>query len=171
MRFAQNEVISLIDWSQGDGATQGVTYTPGELVHGPYREADGRDYVLIALDRMYARDEELPFRTERLIHDAFPASSERVSIVALDSTSLLRLTVLWPIDRPPNAVRLRIAKADGEFKIENVAAAVLDKTHDGRVTYTKEVPDPELGGRTSVEWDWEPLTHRPASREGLDRPR
>ncbi len=151
LRFAQNDVIAIVDWSTGDGVATGTTYKPGKEVHTFV--VDGRHSTLVALDRPYARDEEQDLLIERTRRDAFLKNPDRVWVSCLDPTSLMRLTVRWPIARPPKAVRF-LRRSDWDSGRPVVVPPV--KAEDGRLEFTAEIPEPVRGERMCIEWDWEP---------------
>lgn len=150
LRFAQDDVIAVVDWSTGDGTIHDTKYTPGELVHSFV--VDGRNCKLIALDRPYARDEERDLLVERTMRDAFLKDPDRIWVVCLDPTSLMRLTVRWPAMRPPRAVRfLRRSDIDRGKPV----SVQPNPSQDGRLEFTAEISEPERGERMCIEWDWD----------------
>jgi membrane protein implicated in regulation of membrane protease activity len=149
LRFVQDEVITVVDWFQGDGKSD-IEYPLGKPVHS--FKADGRACTLIALDRFYGRGEELDFLVKRTARDAFPGNPDRAAVVTLDQVSVLRMTVKWSVERPPTAVRLRRMRADGVVQVQNVTDQLTCLSE--RSVYTVTVDEPERGGRTSIEWDW-----------------
>lgn len=152
LRFLQNEVVSIADWSQGDGMlASDARYLPGSAVH-PYSH-NGRRYQLIALDRVYARGEELDFKVERDINGVFPSSPDRAGVLTLDPTTTLKIVVRWPVDRPARNVRLK--RLDPAQQVKSTQDVTKDlRKEDGRQFYCIEEPEPILGGRTIIEWDW-----------------
>jgi len=151
VRFAQDDVIAVVDWYTGDGTIGAPTYKPGKAVH-PF-VSDGRTCMLVALDRPYARDEERDLIIERTVEGAFPKNPDRVWTMVLDSTSLLRMVVRWPATRPPTAVRLHRRSDLDRGKPTTVHPVMSD---DGRLEFTAEIQEPERGERMGIEWDWEP---------------
>jgi hypothetical protein len=158
LRFAQNDVIAIVDWSTGDGTPTNTTYKPGKPVHEFV--VDGRHSTLVALDRPYARDEEQDLLIERSREGVFVKSPDRVWVVCLDPTSLMKVTVRWPVTRPPKAVRF-IRRSDREPGRPVTVQPV--KADDGRLEFTAEVTEPERGERICIEWDWEPPPAVPGS--------
>lgn len=151
LRFAQNDVIAVVDWASGDGATTQTTYQPGKVVHSFV--VDGRNSTLVALDRPYARDEEQDLLIERTRRDAFLKDPDRVWVFCIDPTSLMRITVRWPTARPPRAIRF-LRRSDSELGRPVVVQPI--KGEDGRLEFTAEIPEPVRGERMCIEWDWEP---------------
>jgi hypothetical protein len=150
LRFMEDRVITLLDWAAGDGRGSS-TYSCGTPVRD--FKLDGRHYRLLLLERFYNRGDELDFCIRRRGEDRFPNTTERVRVEAAHIISVLKMTVRWPADRPPKAVRLRKTTAAGRFSTTTVSGAVTD-TPDGRREYTTTITDPELGGETAIEWDW-----------------
>lgn len=154
LRFAQNDVIAVVDWAAGDGDVTQTTYQPGHVVHTFV--VDGRNSTLVALDRPYARDEEQDLLIERTRRNAFLKNPDRVWGVCLDPTSLMRVTVRWPQARPPRAVRF-LRRSDSEPG-RPVVVQPVRSDEDGRLEFTGEIPEPAKGERMCIEWDWEPPT-------------
>jgi hypothetical protein len=152
LRFAQNDVIAVVDWATGDGTPTQTKYKPGRLVHT--FAVDGRNSTLVALDRPYARDEEQDLLIERTREQAFLKSPDRVWVFCLDPTSLMRITVRWPTSRPPSAVRF-LRRSDSDSGRPVVVQPVRSE-EDGRLEFTAEIPEPVRGERMCIEWDWEP---------------
>jgi hypothetical protein len=151
LRFAQNDVIAVVDWAGGDGDTEQTTYNPGKAVHTFV--VDRRNSTLVALDRPYARDEERDLLIERTRQNAFLKTPDRIWVFCLDPTSLMRATVRWPTTRPPQAIRF-LRRSDSEPGRPVVVQPV--KGADGRLEYTAEIAEPIRGERMCIEWDWEP---------------
>jgi hypothetical protein len=149
LRFTQDQVITLLDWARGDG-TGNSTYSCGE----PLKDfkLDGRHYRLLLLERFYNRGDELEFTVRRTSKGMFPKKTDRVTIEALHVISVLKMTVRWPVERPPTAVRFRKTSAAGTHQTEAVTDAV--RLRDGRREYSVTAHAPELGSLTVVEWDW-----------------
>lgn len=151
LRFAQDDAISVVDWITADGQIQDTKYTPGKAVHEFV--SDGRKLTLVALDRPHARDEEREFTVERSVRGAFLKNPDRGWVIALDPTSLMRITIRWPRERPPKAVRF-LRRTDTDRGKPVIVAAAIGK--DGRSEFTAEVREPARGERIGVEWDWDP---------------
>jgi membrane protein implicated in regulation of membrane protease activity len=153
LRFAQNDVIAVVDWSTGDGTLVDTKYTPGKRVHT--FNVDGRQSALVALDRTYARDEEQDLLIERTRKGVFMKTPDRIWVHCLDPTSVMRATVRWPLGRPPSQVRL-IRRSDRDSGRPVVVQPI--KSADDRLEFTAEVPEPTRGERLCIEWDWNPPT-------------
>jgi hypothetical protein len=151
LRFAQNDVIAVVDWSTGDGTALNITYKPGKVVHNFVVE--GRNYSLVALDRPYARDEEQDLIIERERRATFVKSPDRVWVYCLDPTTMMRATVRWPLTRPPTAVRF-LRRSDQE-RGRPVVVRPLKSDQDGRMEFTAEISEPSRGERFCIEWDWD----------------
>jgi len=158
LRFAQDEVVTVLDWLKADGSVQDVKYRPepGDRVHKYI--ADGRTHVLVALDRPYGREEELDFFIDRSIEGCFVKTPDRVTVVAYEPTSLVTMTVRWPEGRPPTKVR-SYRRTDAERRKPEVQPI---KHKKGRAEVTVKSQDPELGERLVIEWDWDPPPEPPA---------
>jgi hypothetical protein len=155
LRIAQDDVVTVLDWLKADGEVVENKYRPlpGKPVHT--YDSDGRQHVLVALDRPRMRDEELDFFIERKVERAFVGNPEQVLIVAYESTSLVRMTVRWPATRPPTEVRF-YRRSDAERRKPVVLRTT--KTDDGREQVEIDAQNPSLGERICIEWDWEPPT-------------
>jgi hypothetical protein len=153
LRFAQDDVVTVLDWLKADGKVNDIKYRPlpGRRIHT--YDSDGRKHTLVALDRPYGRDEELDFYIERTIEQCFVKSPDRTTVHALESTSLIRMTVRWPVARPPRAVRF-YRRTDAERRKPVVPPVV--KGPGGHMEVTIEAQDPGRGERICLEWDWEP---------------
>jgi len=159
IRIDQNNVFALHDFAWGDGSRENE-YSPGEAVaefHG-----EGRTHQLIALGRIYYRGEDLDFNVKRTVRDGFLGDHEFVSIDTRDATEKLRVKILWPPDRPPTALRLVRSTPSMEFRNTDVFDQVAQK--DGRPTYEGEFHDPEQGGSTTIEWEWDPIEMPPEAK-------
>jgi membrane protein implicated in regulation of membrane protease activity len=155
IRFEHNKVLSLYDFAQGDGTDAAAEYSHGKKVDSFVFE--GRRYSLIGLGRIYSRGDEIDFCVKRTMRNTFPTShGECIGVRTLDPTTQLRIDVTWPRDRALRAVRLGITTAAGQSRYEDVTSQVM--TRDGRPMYTVERGEPEQGGLTTVEWDWDPLS-------------
>jgi hypothetical protein len=153
LRFSQDDVVTVLDWLKVDGNIKSIKYrpAPGERVHS--YESDGREHVLVALDRPYARDEELDFFVERSVEQCFMKTPERVTVHTLESTSLIKMAVRWPSSKPPHAVRF-YRRTDAERRKPVVLQIVNNP--DERPEVQIDAQDPEPGERICIEWDWEP---------------
>jgi hypothetical protein len=149
LRFTQNEVITLLDWALGDG-TGTTTYSCGRPVED--FKLDNKRFRLILLERFYGRGDELEFVLKRSGKDKFPNTTERIGIEATTVIAILKMSVRWPTDRAPRTVRLRKKNAAGQYDTKDVTTDV--KTEGGRKHYELELPEPERGGETTIEWDW-----------------
>jgi hypothetical protein len=158
LRFAQDDVVTVLDWLKADGKIKDIKYRPlpGNRIHT--YDSDGREHTLVALDRPYAREEELDFFVERTIEQCFVKTPDRTTVHALESTSLIRMTVRWPIGRPPRAVRF-YRRTDAERRKPVVPPVIQGQ--DGRMEVTIDAQDPGRGERICLEWDWEPPTLAP----------
>lgn len=153
IRFDQNDVASLFDLSEGDG-TRDVTYSPGKGVATFLGE--GRWCTLIALGRLHFRGEQIDFRVTRLAKNAFLEPHESITTLTRDATYLMCLRIIWPKVRPPTAVRLGRATPSRVWRNRDVLSEV-QPNKDGRPEYTIMIHDPEKGGLTCIEWEWDPI--------------
>lgn len=152
LRFTQDEVVTVLDWMKNDGDSPKVKYRPepGRRIHKYI--SDGRTHYLVALDRPYGREEELDFFIDRRIEGCFVKTPDRVTVVTYEPTSLVKMTVRWPANRPPKAVRF-FRRTDAERQ-RPLAQTV--KRRQGRAEVTVIAENPELGERLVIEWDWDP---------------
>jgi membrane protein implicated in regulation of membrane protease activity len=164
LRFSQDEVVAVLDWLKADGVVQNIQYRPppGKRIHS--YDSDGRQHVLVALDRPYARDEELDFYIERTVEHCFVKTPDRVTVYAIESTSLIKMTVRWPLDRPPRAVRF-YRRTDAERRKPVTLQA--QKGVNGRAEVQVDAQDPDPGERICIEWDWDPPP-APTSADGAE---
>jgi hypothetical protein len=160
LRFSQEDVVTVIDWVKGDGSIHAIKYRPSaedSPIHSYIN--DGRQYSLIALDRPYGRDEELDFVTERTMEDCFVKTPDRITVVPLESTSLVKMRVRWPAGHVPHAVRFS-RRTDTER--QKPISLPVTQGEGGRPETKVEAERPERGERLCVEWDWSP----PAANKG-----
>jgi len=150
LRFAQDGVITLLDYAGGDG-TGRSEYSRGTPVKD--FKLDGRDFRLLLLERFYNRGDELDFEVRRTAKDRFPRATERVRIEARHVIFVLRLSVRWSSERLPTAVRLRTRTPTGQTTTTIVTGEVKTDSA-GCKEYSVAVNEPELGGETAIEWDW-----------------
>lgn len=154
LRFSQEDVVTVIDWVKGDGAIKSISYHPSAKVDPIHRYVnDGRQYSLIALDRPYGREEELDFVIERTMERCFVKTPDRVIVVPLESTSLVKMKVRWPKDRAPSAVRFT-RRTDTER--QTPSSLQITRGEDDRPESQVDVQRPERGERLCIEWDWNP---------------
>lgn len=159
LRFSQEDVVTVIDWVKGDGSIEAIKYRPSaedSPIHNYIN--DGRRYSLIALDRPYGRDEELDFITERTMQDCFVKTPDRVTVVPLESTSLVKMRIRWPVDHAPHAVRFS-RRTDTER--QKPISLPVRQGDGGRPETEVEAQSPERGERLCIEWDWSPPAARP----------
>jgi membrane protein implicated in regulation of membrane protease activity len=148
IRFSQNNVFAIYDFSGGDG-TRDETYSLGEKIHE--FNSEGQMISIIAFDRFFSRNDEIDFVVNRVTRDAFLSRSEGVVIVAKEKAVRTLMKVHWPVDRSPTHVRFIKTSASG---IRQAAVEQAVKKEDGRPTCEVELLEPEVGGRFAIEWDW-----------------
>lgn len=154
IRFDQNNVFALYDFSTGDG-DRTVEYSPGKRV-STFSGHGGKVYDLIDLGRIYNRGERIEFKVTRTVRDGFLADRELVAVDTRDATERMTLKVLWPSDRPPTSLILGRGTPSHDWKNEDVLA---DLEHeDGRPFYRVDIYSPEKGGSTTIEWEWDPVS-------------
>jgi hypothetical protein len=150
IRFDQNKVFAVCDFVQGAGSRT-TTYSPGEAVAEFL--AEGRPHTLVSLGRMHYRGERITLEAKRTVTDGFLAEHEIVGVEVEDDTELLKIEIKWPVERPPNAVRVARATPAREWRAED-AMEKVDTDSDGRRTFLMTVESPEKGSTTTVEWEW-----------------
>lgn len=165
LKFDQNNVLSLYEWSARDGTQENVVYAPGEKV-GPTLNVEGKQYSLIALPRFYSRDEALDFCVTRTARGTFMGNREGVSVESMDIIAQLVMTVIWPSARPPESVRLKWVSASGDRQSQDMTL----ETKDGRPSLTIKVREPEKGSTNEIEWDWPSISSDVGGTPPLSRP-
>jgi hypothetical protein len=159
IRIDQNNVFALYDFATGDGNRE-IEYSPGKPV-SQFIGHGGKMYDLINLGRLYYRGERLTFKVRRTVRDGFVDDREAVAVDTRDPTERMSLKILWPVNRPPTALRLGRGTPSHEWKNEDVLRNV--KNEGGRPVYHVEIT-PEKGGTTTIEWEWDaPVEASPKS--------
>jgi membrane protein implicated in regulation of membrane protease activity len=148
--FNQPDVVSLYDFVRGVGDVD-FAYTPGKIADKDLT-VEGAPAVLISLGRVYSRGDKLDFLLKRTRHGGFLKDQENVSVTTRDLTYELRMKVLWPVGRPPSAVRLVKINAQRETSTTDVLNDVGMEA--GRNCYVYKETEPEKGSNTMIEWNW-----------------
>jgi hypothetical protein len=156
VRFIQNNVLAIPDYIWGDGTTSSdYSCKPGNQVAAFFEGS--KKCVVIALDRMYNRDDELDIEIKRTVRNAFLGADEWVEVKPLAGTPALSFTVLWPAGRPPRTVTLTI---DNERRNKRKITQLNDDNglgwHEGdRRKFYRHFARPSSDERIRIDWVWE----------------
>jgi hypothetical protein len=148
VRFLQNDVLAIRDYTWGDGQLN-VDYecSPGRAVD--FRKRGPVTYVLIALDDVKQRGEIEDFRSRQKMVGSFLEDSEWASVMSPHPTDRAVLRVIFPKGRPPK--RLSFTRRHGEKEISNA----LTREHiDGREHITATILRPPPHEEFTLHWDW-----------------
>ena len=168
LRFTQDDVIAIVDWWRGEGDPESVERLVGkakpiettppaaqrahlkatDVVHK--YESRARKVGLVPLDRAYVRDEECDYVVDRRHKGLFPKNPDRAWIAVLESTTRVRMVVRWS-ERHPTEIRLIRELGTASGRPMKFTPERLD---DGRSRFRIDIPEPQLGERIGVEWDW-----------------
>jgi hypothetical protein len=161
---SQNNVLAIPDYIWGDGTTSSeYSCNPGTKV-AEFTEGS-KKCVVIALDRMYNRNNELPIEIRRTVHDAFLGDAEWVEVKPLAGTPALSFTLLWPAGRPPTRATLTI---DNERHNKRKVSELTDENglswHEGgRRQFYKHFARPSPDERIRIDWTWDVVSKASAS--------
>lgn len=150
IRFLQNGVVALYDHAWGDGKIfEGYRVTPGKVVDR--FQVGHRFHTLIALRETKNRGDEMTYRVRRRILDGFLQPQEWLETEIDHPTAQLRLSVIFPKERP--CVSVSIVRASDGHRLPLPQSAVK-QGEDGRVTLTYSLDEPQLGERYAIHWRW-----------------
>ena len=150
VRFLQENIIAYQDHAWGDGNIF-ATYkcSPGVAVDR-YRE--GHTYqILISLRETKNRGDVENFHIERLITDGFTNAVEDLQTDIQHVTRKLVLSVIFPKNRPPQAVKLMEKNTK---RVTELGPETLDVLPDGRTKVTWSTEKVHLFEAYILRWTW-----------------
>ncbi len=155
VRFIQNNVLAIPDYIWGDGSTSSdYSCDPGEKV-AEHREG-AKNCVVIALDRMYKRDDELDIRIIRTVRGAFLESEEWVEVKPVAGTPALSFTLLWPAGRPPRGTTLTLEnERRNRRKVTTLTDDDLEWHEGGRRKFARHFANPSADEVIRIDWKWD----------------
>jgi hypothetical protein len=150
IRFLQDNVIALYDHAWGDGQMFiGYRVTPGKAVD---RFKMGARYqTLISLRETKQRGDTFNYRMRQRIIDGFTAQEEWLEVEVDHPTRLVRVTILFPKDRPCQLVRIIEASTNREV---GSSRPRVSRQTNGRTCLVWSISRPRLGERYVVNWLW-----------------
>lgn len=154
VRFIQNNVLAIPDYIWGDGSTKSeYSCNVGQKV-AEFQEG-AKTCVVIVLDRMYKRDEELELEIKRTVRDAFMGTREWIEVKPLAGTPELTLNVLWPAGRSAERAELTIEnERRNRRSVEQLGDDSFHWGPGGRQQITRHFARPSPDERIRIEWSW-----------------
>lgn len=147
--FEQNSVLSISDFSESTGSTEGFACAPGFLKRVDEFSLGGQMYSLISLGRPYNRGEELEFTVGETFRDAFIRDREDWAVEVQAPMDRVNLRVRWAPDR--GVERVFIERFGRQTEVPRADWA---QSEDGHLSYTYSVDQPNLGETIRIVWDW-----------------
>jgi hypothetical protein len=163
VRFIQNNVLAIPDYIWGDGAmSSDYTCTPGKKV--AEHQEGAKNCVVIALDRMYKRDEELDIEIARTVRGAFTGKREWIEVKPVAGTPALSFMVIWPAGREPRDATVTIEnERRNRRKVRALGDEQLAWHEGGRRKYAEHFDNPSSDEVIRVDWSWDDLLSPPAN--------
>lgn len=155
LRFTQNDVSTIADWSQGPGRverydarwrrTDEEQWIPAEEIH-TFAIRNG-EKVIYSLDVEHCRGDMLEWRTERRTLDRFPSAHESVTLEARTKADHPRLMeITWPPGAPPSHVEIRFN--------DQPARTLTASEKDGRMHVEEKISGLPVGESVTIAWNW-----------------
>jgi hypothetical protein len=144
-RFTQNGILAVTEHFWAEGTTDVKVKSPHKVVDEISHH--GRTYKVISLCRVCGRGDEELLEVERVDHDSFLKPNEHLTMVTEDETEEAVLSVVWPAERPPTALRLE--------EPDTAARSVFHQLKDenGRRAYEYRTANPPKG-EVTIRWSW-----------------
>jgi len=149
IRFDQNSVLSISDFSESTGTSESYSCSPKPLKRVGEFRTGARLHSLISLGRPWNRGEQLEFTIQEKLRDAFLADREDLTVDVTNPMDTLVLSVTWPADR--GVENIFVERFGRQTPI---ATSDLRAARDGRPWYTRSFDHPQLGETISVVWDY-----------------
>jgi hypothetical protein len=163
IRFDQNGMLAIRDYSRPDGSVDGYDCTPykrvREFPNGPRTE------FLIALDRIYNRGDEIDFDVRRTLIGSFQGTTEHVGVTITEPCQHVVLVVIWPQTRAPSEVWYEHGLA--RYARVDVPLQALS-SRDGRSEFRLAINEPQQGDQITIYWKWPALVQ--AVRQAAQQP-
>lgn len=153
VRFIQNNVLAIPDYIWGDGKLK-PQYTCNRGTKVREIQEGSRTCVVLAMDRMYKRDEEVALTIKREVLDAFNGDDEWIEVQPLAGTPDLTLDIRWPSARPVKDVTLTTTNAR---RNKRSVSPPLDgdlQWHGGRQRFVKRFRRPSADEVLRIDWKW-----------------
>jgi hypothetical protein len=162
LRFTRNNVSSIVERSRPDGSIEEGGYvilggypkgTMEELVHAPTEASDGTIEVVV-LTREWMRYETMRVETRRKLVDSFtPGKGLNVRLLIDHPTDVVKLTLIWPTDKPPSRGSVRLTRILGGTETPHPVPEPVKR--NGRVTLKDvEILDPRTKEILHLAWRW-----------------
>lgn len=150
VRFLQNNVIAYQDQAWGDGELfADYKCSPGVQVD---RYKEGSKYrVLISLRETKHEGDKLEIQTERTVRGGFTQPEEAVETEVSFRMRKARLSVTFPLARPPQRALLVEQNANRTHTLD---AEHFVHLPDGRIQVQWETERPRLYERYAIRWTW-----------------
>jgi hypothetical protein len=155
LRFTQNDVSTIADWSQGPGRveryqarwrrTDEEQWIPAQEIHTfPIRNGEK---VIYSLDGEHCRGDTLEWYTERHTVDRFPNAHESVTLEARTKADHPRLMeITWPADAPPSHIEIR-------FNDQPARTLTPSKKGD-QACVEEQISGLLVGQSVTIAWNW-----------------
>lgn len=150
VRFLRDNIIAYQDIAWGDGDIFAEYHCSPGVAVDRYK-AGHRYQILISLRETKYRGESSDIVIDRTIRDGFTKSREDVQTEVNHRMHHLRLSVIFPLERPPHRVFIMMQKANRSLPI---AEQMWTRTEDGRVQVSWETKKPRLFEAYLMGWDW-----------------
>lgn len=156
--FTRNEVSTFDHWSSGRGGSVSsckafAKYSLDAPGWNPLDEPlqfghDNGDKYIFSLGATHDRGDELGWRIVAELANRFPAGRESVSIRFAAETHQPVMRVVWPEDKPPTHVELKV----GDQPKRRLRPRKMDGSN--RLFVEERVVPTRIGDSATIEWLW-----------------
>ncbi len=149
--FLQSNVLVWVDYAWGDGEIMAeYTCSPGRLVEKK-RVAD-RTWLIILLERVRNRGDRATLETRRTVRGGFERANEWASFQIVEKTRHLKLSIVFPKDRP--CQRAYRSSQAGQRQDKEIDVSDPQYNSDGRQVLVVDEKHPKVGQLVTISWDW-----------------
>ncbi len=150
VRYLQNNIIAYQDYGWGDGEYfQDYRARPGVKVD--QYKAGYKTYILLSLREVKNRGDVDEFHIQWKIKNGFLKSDGFWETDVSSRTQHMKVSVIFPKDRPPQSVRL---VENNIQRTRILGADAVKQLVDGRYQVTWETNKPRLYEHYILRWDW-----------------
>ena len=150
VRYLQNNIIAYQDYGWGDGQ-QFLDYRAKPGVPVDCYRIGYKTYILISLREVKNRGDVDEFSIQWKIKNGFLKPDGFWETEISSPTKHLKISVIFPQDRPPQGVRL---VENNHARTQALGTKSIRQLPDGKWQVTWEKSNPQLFEHYILRWDW-----------------
>ena len=151
VQYLQNNVLVWVDYAWGDGEVMAeYTCKPGALAD--HFSVGERLWLINSLQAVRGRGQRETLHAWRKVRNGFTLRREWVSYEIIEPTRSLKLTIIFPRERP--CLNAWKSSKRGPHPSEPIDVRKLAYTQDGRQLLVIDEKRPRVGKLVTITWDW-----------------